>query len=288
MAQSIVGIVGKAVGLRVAAPFVLVSGTPPIAMAASSGTTGAAHMESSSSAERAGLCSPYNVLEIPHDASVEQAGKMAQRAVLHAGRMDIEHEAGSEFIVNMKLAAFAAIASSEYGEDEAWELLQQVRSRRHPLTVFADRRGSPGPPPHPPPASSQAGKSSGKGKPSPTPPAPSQAPPWTETTSNTSGEAHGSDSAIVPHQPQVTSQEPETGYGWQVRKGRPGKRWWGWVDDKVNFRLEMAFQRGHREVTAEIDGWTYCYDLIAMTQTSPNAAATEREIRRVICIDDSD
>ena len=60
------------------------------------------------------------------------------------------------------------------------------------------------------------------------------------------------------------------------------------MDDDVNSRLEGAHRAGLDMITATIDGWTYHYDLVAMTQTSPNEAVTVREIRRVICDGDDE
>ena len=84
------------------------------------------------------------------------------------------------------------------------------------------------------------------------------------------------------------SEEPEECYWWQVRKGPPGKRRWGFVDDNVNKRLERAFRAGDDDTIAEINGWWYYYDLVYMMQISPMEGGTRREIRRVICDGDSD
>ena len=79
------------------------------------------------------------------------------------------------------------------------------------------------------------------------------------------------------------SQGPETCYWWQVRKGPTKRKYWGWVDDNVNSRLERAWCAGAGDTTAVIDGWCYYYDLVLMVQLSPGEARTERAIRRVNC-----
>ena len=107
-------------------------------------------------------------------------------------------------------------------------------------------------------------------------------------TTNTSGDARGSNSLNKATQTEGTSQEPEKYYWWQVKKGPPKKRRWGWVDENVNSRLEEAFHAGNKEATADIDGWTYHYDLVTGTQISPSEAVMTREIRHVICDDEDD
>ena len=62
---------------------------------------------------------------------------------------------------------------------------------------------------------------------------------------------------------------------------------WGWVDEDLNRHLEACFQRRIYETTFDIDGWTYYYDLLALTQTSPSEEGTERRIRREPYRDDS-
>ena len=222
---------------------------------------------------------PHMVLEIPRDASVEQARAAAEEAI-----KQMSERGGTEWIVNMKLAAFAAVVSAKLGEEQAWKLYLEVRSKMPAPKRFMDgrkERALPRPPP-PPPAG---------GLPQP-PPAPAGAPLASRDdvapTTNTSHDAADSSWAIVPCQQEGMSQKLEETYWWQVKKGPAGKRRWGWMGDNVNERLEEAFRAGHDEVTADIDGWTYSYDLVAMMQTSPFEAATRREIRRVICDGDSD
>ena len=105
--------------------------------------------------------------------------------------------------------------------------------------------------------------------------------------------SHSSDDGMdvnapnVPTEQKDTSQATEETYWWQVKKGAVGKRRWGWVDKNVNNRLEDAYEAGIPETDAEIDGWTYHYDLVNMVQTSPLEAATQREIRRVVWEEDS-
>ena len=62
---------------------------------------------------------------------------------------------------------------------------------------------------------------------------------------------------------------------------------WGWVSEDLNRHLESMFQLGEGETTFDIDGWTYYYDLLAMTQTSPAAEGTERPLRRMTYEDSS-
>ena len=253
-------------------------------MAKSSDDMDTSFQESPSSVGCAGLCCPHSVLEISHDASVEEARAAAEGFV-----MQLSGRGGSEWILNMKLAAFAAIVTTKLGEDRAWDLYQEVRPKNPPFNVFVDRReerGRHGPPPpqagaHPPEGDIQEERAPLPGSQA----GPSSNGVWGPTTNSS---VDGDGWSIVPVQHKGTSQEPEEIYWWQVKKGPAGKRKWGWMDDNVSKRLEEAFRAGDAETTVDIDGWLYSYDFIAKTQTSPGEAATARAIRRVICDGNSD
>ena len=76
------------------------------------------------------LCCPYKVLRIAKCSSVEEAQAAAERAI-----MTMSAGGGNEWIVNMKLAAFAAIVQTELGEDKAWKLYREVRQKNPGLKV---------------------------------------------------------------------------------------------------------------------------------------------------------
>ena len=78
------------------------------------------------------LCCPYNVLEIAKGSSVEEAKDAAELAV-----MSYEDGKNKEWIVNMKLAAFAHIVHTKLGKDSAWKLYQKV-SKKNPAFKFFD------------------------------------------------------------------------------------------------------------------------------------------------------
>ena len=232
----------------------------------------------------------FETLEIPRGASVEQAQAAAEEAVMK------QTERGeSQETLNMKLAAFAALVSIKWDKDRrwAWKLFEQVRRQKPPFNISVhdgEQRGLPQPPPRaraPP-----GGNREQKRAPLPTPPAPPQVGPSSgegvPATTTTSKNARSSSSWILAIRQEDTSQEPDEEYWWQVQKGPPRKRKWGFVDEHVNSCLEEAWRAGNPETTAWIDGWEYYYDLFAMTQTSPGEAATQREIRRVILIGESD
>ena len=82
--------------------------------------------------DSAGLCCPYNVLEIANGSSVEEAQEAAELAV-----MTYEDGENKEWIVNMKLAAFAHIVHTKLGKDSAWKLYQEV-SKKSPAFKFFD------------------------------------------------------------------------------------------------------------------------------------------------------
>ena len=208
---------------------------------------------------------------------------------------------GSEWILAMKLTAFAAIAREQVGAEKAHELFQDVHPRKAPFNIFREREPRPFPPPPPPPprrvkdappesepllaANSAPKGSSTKGL--------VQLPK--EAASGAEAAASSSSGSLrpvkeEPKQEGITAQAetenssekpPQEGHHWQVRKGRKGKMRWGWVDEDLDRHLERKFQEGVGETTFLIDGWKYYYDLIAMTQTSPGDDATERAIRRV-------
>ena len=66
--------------------------------------------EMASNVGDAGLCSPHSVLDIPHDASVDEARDAAEAAI-----KQMSERGGNEWILNMKLAAFAAIVTDKLG-----------------------------------------------------------------------------------------------------------------------------------------------------------------------------
>ena len=241
-------------------------------------------MASASSDGSAGRCCPYDVLGIPPDASVELARAAAEDAV-----KKVLERGGKDWIMNMKLAAFATIVSNKLGEDKAWELYQEVGPKKFAgLNVFVDRREDL--PQHPAPAAcgkaahSKRGDKKAVGLVAKVSLSEDEG---MEAANNYSDDGMDVNSPNVPTEQKGTSHASETMYWWQVRKGAAGKRRWGWVDEKVNDRLEDAFEGGCNETDAEIDGWTYHYDFVTMTQTSPLEARTQREIRRVVWEGDS-
>ena len=270
MAQSVLGTRRKVAGLRIAAPFLPVRGPRRAGMAESTGDVDEPHTEPPSSDAGAGILCPCTVLEIPQDASVEQARAAAEEAVKNLPK------GGAEWILNMKLAAFGAIVSAKLGEEKAWELYKQLRPKRHPFNLYV-KDTPPGIPQRPPRADAppgddtQAQASASEGVPRPT---------------STSGAARGSSSASGAVEDEGTSQTPDKSYWWQVRLGPDRKRRWGWADDDVNGLLEEAFEAGDATATAEIEGWVYYYDLVHMMQTS-GSPGTERAIRRVMCEGDA-
>ena len=231
------------------------------------------------------LCCPYKVLRIAKCSSVGEAQAAAERAI-----MTMSAGGGNEWIVNMKLAAFAAIVQSELGEEKAWQLYREVRQKNPGLKVVDLVRdahdvgqrppadGSPGQ--HKPGLPEQSEQGEGA--------RPAGAKRAGRASSAASDDAGGSNWEIVPVNEENTSHDPEKSYWWQVRKGQAGKRRWGWVDENINGRLEAAYGQGQRETTAELDEWTYKYDLVDMMQTSTGQAVTKREIRRVAYDPNSD
>ena len=229
--------------------------------------------------------SPYSVLGVPRNASVEEARDAAERMIMQmVGRGGYQ-----EWIMNMKLAAFGAIADEKLGEVVAFQLYFELHQKLPPVNMHGIRlneRGLAVPPPAPPdgprgityvgatpkrpPQPRNSGRSSGSA-----------------ATSAARGSV-GSELSIKPYKQEGASEGKDEVYWWQVKKGQTGKRKWGWVDDHVNDRLEKAFKDGVTEITAEIDGWQYVYNFESMTQTSPGEGATKRQIRRVICDGDSD
>ena len=77
------------------------------------------------------LCCPYNVLEIAKGSSVEEAKEAAELAV-----MEYEDGKNKEWIVNMKLAAFAHIVHIQWGRNEAWKLYQEVSKKNAAFRFF--------------------------------------------------------------------------------------------------------------------------------------------------------
>ena len=215
--------------------------------------------------------SPHSVLGVPADASVEDARDAAEAAVSQMSGRE-----GSEWLLNMKLAAFAAIVTDKLGALVAWQLYQQVRPKQptnNNLQFQRDIRGLAEPPPPPsrvPPPRPSAG-------------AARRQPPARGLSDKAADESRSSSWEVVTDSQEGASMEVEDVFWWQVRKGPKDKRKWGWMDEQVNARLEEAWEGERNEVYAEIDGWEYLYDLVAMTQTSQSAEGTTRRIRRVIC-----
>ena len=269
----------RLLGLRIAAPWLQGPDCPTrnrhAAMPAATGKS------SDKSDDCAGMNCPYKVLGIPQDADVVQAVAAAEGAV-----MQLSAREGSAWILNMKLAAFAAIVSKQVGEDQAWNLYQQIRPKNLDGYVFVDHREARDVPALPAPdddapdwGDMEDDEQRTVERPEETGPQPNgNMPPLPEAADD----ADGAGSSIMPAQQGGTSQGPqEECFWWQVKKGHAKKRRWGWVDENVNSRLEEAFHAGLQNTTAEIDGWTYEYDLVTMIQTSPVEERTEREIRRV-------
>ena len=91
--------------------------------------------------------SPHSVLGVPADASLEDARDAAKAAVSQMSGRE-----GSEWLLNMKLAAFAAIISDKLGAVVAWQLYHQVRPKEPAnsnLQFQRDARGLAEPPPPP-------------------------------------------------------------------------------------------------------------------------------------------
>lgn len=239
---------------------------------------------SASSDAPAGRCCPYDVLGIPRDASVELARAAAEDAVTK-----VLERAGKDWIMNMKLAAFAAIVTTKLGEDKAWELYQEVGPKRFAaLNVFGSSRGDlPQRPALAADARPEDSKRKDKGATTLIAKVSLSEDEGMQATSPTESDGMDVNAANVPSEQKDTSQVPEAKYWWQVKKGPAGKRKWGWVNKHVNDRLEDAFEEGLPETDADIDGWTYHYDLVNMVQTSPGEAGTQREIRREIWEEDS-
>ena len=284
------------VGLRIAATLQLIDLGPGATMAGNPTQPPNPGSATLPAAGCRGLCCPHCVLEISHDVSCDTARQAAEDAVRRLA--DIP---GSEWILAMKLTAFAAIAREQVGAEKAHELFQDVHPRKAPFNIFREREPRPFPPPPPPPprrvkdappesepllaANSAPKGSSTKGL--------VQLPK--EAASGAGAAASSSSGSLrpvkeEPKQEGITAQAetenssekpPQEGYHWQVRKGRKGKMRWGWVDEDLDRHLERKFQEGVGETTFLIDGWKYYYDLLAMTQTSPGDDATERAIRRV-------
>ena len=218
-------------------------------------------------------CSPFDVLLIPRDASVQRAREAANQAV-----RELSNQPGSEWILNMKIAAYAAVVAMKTNEDP-YEHYQQVRRPERPKKVFRHSRPARK-------TDDLAAETAG-----------TTTTPATTPRARSSGEEKG-DSAGSSGTRGATSKraaksggtpkEKEKKYWWQVKKGPTGRRRWGWMDDDIHSRLEGAYGRGLNETTATINGWTYHYDLVGMTQTSPNEAETVRQIRRVICDGDDE
>ena len=77
------------------------------------------------------LCCPYNVLEIAKGSSVEEAKEAAELAV-----MEYEDGKNKEWIVVMKVAAFAHIVHIQWGRNEAWKLYQEVSKKNAAFRFF--------------------------------------------------------------------------------------------------------------------------------------------------------
>ena len=270
-------------------------------MARASGSGDASHQASLPNNCR-GLCCPYCVLEIPHDASFDVVRASAESAV-----RKVQGSGDSGWILGMKLSAFAAIAEKEFGHERAWELCHEIQPIRLPFNIFVPRQAdrvapapappTPPPPPPPPPPAALAvvpaadkdssacgsvfpsgGSTGGLGTSSG-----SASQPISDAEPPSKKARKGSEGAP----PEVKSKPSEESFYWQVKKGKKGKMKWGWVDEALNKHLERAFLNGEGETTFVSDGWKYYYDFGDMTQTSPGDAATERPIRRIKCDDDS-
>ena len=227
--------------------------------------------------DHAGLSVAYDVLEIANGSCVEGAREAAEYA------MEMYQEGEKkEWIVIMKLAAFAYIVHTKEGSDRAWQLYQEVRAKNKNFKFLDLCREA-----HDLPERRRDGASSGTDKEDDRPPLArrfrSSTTEWAgRKARKASSEADGDDAgwSLVPVKQEETTLD-EKKYWWQVRLGKAGKRKWGWVDDNVNCHLEAAFDAGATECWADRDEWTYHYDLLNLIQTSPGPAETKRELRRV-------
>ena len=266
-----------------------------------------------------GLCCPYCVLEISHSASCDDARNAAFAALERDS--DRRGAVFIKLMRLNAFAAIAAEQQGEREAWELLNQVADTATRppinifgrgREPHAAPA-ASGAPGPPaapppPAPPPPTVPGDKflptvppqkfmksdsaRGGDGYPGPAPGThvrPTSAPTvvggasstsaWLELFPKSAGAGvSGASSSSAGADP---SEPPKERFGWQVKKGRKGKMKWGWVGEDLDRHLENMFQQGEGETTFDLDGWTYYYDLLAMTQTSPNEEGTERPIRRV-------
>ena len=240
--------------------------------------------ESKPSSPCRGWCCPHCVLEISHEAPLEDGRKKVEDAI-----SNWEAQTEDEWILHMKMCAYLALLKKQEANHKDYVIIQAVQKIGNAKRVQWDRPGirvtaTP---------SATPTTTTNSDRPEPTTPGHSAdgfSAPEKKTRMTQAGTGEGEVASSSGQQPDVAQQidvgkeKTETSLKrvhWQVMKGKKKNRKWGDVEEDLSKHLEEAFQAQEKETTFNLTVGTYHYDMKDMIQTSPLQWETKRRIRRL-------